>query len=71
MRMGLGIFLIVVGAVLTFAVRDAVSGVDLSMVGWIFMAGGALALLLAIVSHTQATNTKNEQVIERREGPAA
>lgn len=67
MRMGLGIFLLVVGAILTFAVRDSISGVDLTMVGWICMAAGVLALILGVVGHTQATNTRNKQVIEHRE----
>ncbi len=47
MYLGLGIFLLVVGAVLAFATSFHVSGVDLSLVGWILMAGGALAIILS------------------------
>lgn len=70
MRMGLGIFLLVVGAILTFAVRDSLQGVDLSLVGWICMGAGALALILGIVANTQATRTKQTNVVEHRDASA-
>jgi hypothetical protein len=43
----LGIFLIVVGAIVTFAIDTAVDGVDLQVLGYILMAGGVIALLVA------------------------
>jgi hypothetical protein len=49
MYVGLGIFLLVVGAILSFAVRDRVDAVDLTMIGYIMMGGGALALLMSIL----------------------
>ncbi len=49
MYIGLGIFLMVVGAILTFAVHTSVSGVDLALIGWILMAGGLLAIVLSLV----------------------
>ena len=49
MYIGLGIFLLVIGAVLSFAVRDSISAVDLTMVGYICMGAGALAILLSLV----------------------
>ncbi len=55
MYIGLGIFLIVVGAVLTFAVNASLSGVDLAMIGWICMAAGVLAILLSLVVTRRAT----------------
>ncbi len=48
MYIGLGIFLLVVGAILTFAVDASVSGIDLSLIGWILMAGGLLAVVLSL-----------------------
>ncbi len=33
MWVGLGIFLLVVGAILSFAVRDSIDAVDLTMIG--------------------------------------
>lgn len=64
---GLGIALLVIGAVLSFAVRDAVPGMDLSMIGYICMGGGALAVILGLVSNAQATNTKRTNVVEHRD----
>lgn len=49
MYVGLGIFLLVVGAILSFAVRDSISAVDLTMVGYICMGAGALAIALSLV----------------------
>ncbi len=48
MYIGLGILLLVVGAILTFALHASVSGVDLALVGWILMAGGLLAIVLSL-----------------------
>jgi hypothetical protein len=48
MRLGTGIFLLAVGAILAFAVQAQVSGVDLKVVGWILMAAGALGVLLEL-----------------------
>ena len=46
---GVGIFLLVVGAILNWAVADMVKGVDLHMIGLICMAGGVLAIVLGLV----------------------
>ena len=40
MGLGLGVVLIVVGAILAFAVSASVSGIDLVMIGWILMGAG-------------------------------
>ncbi len=45
----LGIILLVVGAILTFAIDAALDGVDLAAIGWITMGGGALALIVAAI----------------------
>jgi hypothetical protein len=45
MGIGVGIFLIVVGAILTFAVDATVSGLDLNVVGWVLMLAGAAGLV--------------------------
>jgi hypothetical protein len=70
MSMGIGIALLVVGAILGFAVKDSVSGVDLSMIGYICMGAGALALILSLVQNAQATHTKNTSVVEHRDPEA-
>jgi hypothetical protein len=43
---GTSIFLIAVGAILTFALDIRVGGVNLDIVGWILMAAGALGLII-------------------------
>lgn len=48
MNVGLGIVLLVVGAVLAFATTLTVHGFDLRIVGWILMAGGLLAIILGL-----------------------
>jgi hypothetical protein len=49
MYAGLGIILIIVGAIVAFGVEQAVEGFDLQAIGYILMAGGALALLVAAI----------------------
>ena len=49
MGIGVSVFLIAVGAILAFAVNVAVSGLDLSTVGWILMAAGTIGLLVALI----------------------
>jgi len=44
---GVGIFLMVVGAILAFAVRDSWSAVDLTAVGYILMVAGVLGIVLS------------------------
>jgi len=49
MYAAIGVILVVAGAILTFAVDRAVEGVDLKVIGWILMGGGALSLLIAAI----------------------
>lgn len=65
MTIGAGIALLVVGAVLSFAVRDALPGVDLALVGYICMAAGVLAVVLGLVTNAQATRRRN--IVEHRD----
>jgi hypothetical protein len=46
MGIGVSIFLIVVGAILTFAVDATLAGLDLNVVGWILMLAGAAGLII-------------------------
>lgn len=55
MYIGVGIFLIVVGAILTFALNASVDAINLGMIGWICMAGGALAILLSLIMGSRRT----------------
>jgi Domain of unknown function (DUF6458) len=49
MGIGVSIFLIAVGAILTFATDLEVSGLDIDTVGVILMIAGALGLLLTLL----------------------
>lgn len=65
MGIGSGIFLIVVGAILAFAVRDSWSVVDLTVVGYICLGAGVLALVIALIMNNQRANTSHREVVER------
>ena len=49
MGLGVGIFLIAVGAILAFAVNTTVNGLDLVTVGWILMIVGGVGALLSLI----------------------
>ena len=65
---GAGIALLVVGAVLAFAVKDSLSGVNLALIGYICMGAGALAIVLGLVTNAQASRRTN--VVEHRDDAA-
>ncbi len=46
MGIGVSIFLLALGAILTFAVDWKVAGLDVDAVGWVLMAAGAVGLVL-------------------------
>jgi hypothetical protein len=49
MGIGASIFLIAIGAILTFAVHATVSGVSIQTIGVILMIAGALGLMVTLV----------------------
>jgi hypothetical protein len=49
MGLGVSIFLIAVGAILTWAVNASVSGLELQTIGVILMVVGALGLVLSMI----------------------
>jgi hypothetical protein len=49
MGLGVSIFLIAVGAILTWAVNASVSGLELDTIGVILMVVGALGLVLSMI----------------------
>jgi hypothetical protein len=49
MGIGVGIILLAVGAILTFAVHASSSGVNIHTVGWILVAVGAIGILLSLI----------------------
>ncbi len=49
MGIGVSIFLLAIGAILTFAVDASLSGLDIKVVGIILMISGAIGLLLTML----------------------
>lgn len=47
--LGLGIFLLILGAVLAFAVKESFSAFDVTTIGYILMGGGVVAIIAALV----------------------
>ena len=76
MGYGFGAFLLVIGLVLALAVSDQISGVDLTMVGWIMALVGLVIIGLTAATlnrargaHSMATTTHSDgtqTVSERR-----
>jgi hypothetical protein len=48
MGIGGGIFLVAVGAIITFGLRAHLDWLDLKVVGWVLMLSGAAALVLTL-----------------------
>jgi hypothetical protein len=79
MGIGISVFLIAVGAILTWAVHVSVSGVDLRVVGVILMVVGAIGLLWSLIvfgtrdrtvvdggsARTVVRDVPRERVVER------
>jgi hypothetical protein len=48
MGIGASVFMLAVGAIITFAFNIRVGWLDLDVVGWVLMAAGALGLVLTL-----------------------
>lgn len=70
MGYGVGIFMLALGLILALAVTDNISDVDLTMVGWILAAVGALAIVLTAATASRR-NASSTTVVERRDPPVA
>lgn len=70
MGIGLGVTLLVLGAILYFTNLDSrFLNTNLNTVGIILMAGGALSIILGLVMNAQRTRTQHTTVSERRGAP--
>ncbi|MET4781634.1 DUF6458 family protein [Glaciihabitans sp. UYNi722] len=76
MGIGTGIFLFVVGAILTFAVNVDVPWINLDIVGYLLMGAGVLVFLISLImmlrrrqtvstTRTAVDPTGNERVTEK------
>lgn len=64
MGIGVSIFLLAIGAILTFAVNAEVSGLDVSMIGLILMIAGGVGLLLTLLVWGPRDRAARERVVE-------
>ena len=62
----LGIILLVAGAIVTFAVDREAEGFDLHALGWILMAGGGLALLIALIQGAGWMSSRRSHAVSER-----
>ena len=69
MATGTSIFLIALGAILTFAVDVTVSGLDLATVGVILMIAGVIGVIVSLIWIDRATAPRTDRTIveERHE----
>jgi hypothetical protein len=65
MAIGSGIFLIVLGAILAFAVNAETSAVDLDVIGWICMGAGVVAIIVSLIMAAQARNTTHREIVDQ------
>jgi hypothetical protein len=73
MGIGSGIFLIVVGAILAFAIApDTWEVVNLNVVGYIMIGAGILALVMGLIYNAQRSHTSHrvERYEDRNPPPA-
>lgn len=71
MAIGSSIFLVAVGAILTFAVDATVAGLDIDVVGIILMIAGAVGVLMSlfVIERTAApreSHTHTERTVVER-----
>jgi hypothetical protein len=66
MGIGISIFLIAVGAILTFAVNVVADGVNLDTVGIILMVVGAIGLLASLTIFASWGSRGGDVVVEER-----
>ena len=67
MGIGTSIFLLALGAILKFAVEDAIGGIELATVGVILMIAGVIGLLISLfwMSQNRAAPVARDRVVER------
>jgi len=69
MAIGTGIVLMVVGAILTFALNTTLEAVNLDAVGWICMIAGTAAIIISLFVNAQTTRTTHTEIRDTTPGP--
>ncbi|WP_227589980.1 DUF6458 family protein [Demequina pelophila] len=65
MAIGSGIFLIVIGAIASFAINDSIEAFDLGLIGFICMGAGVLAIIVSLIANAQRSNTSHRVINEQ------
>ena len=68
MGYGLGAFLLALGLILALAVTDSISGVDLTMVGWILALVGLASLILTAVTANRSRGIRTVETTQDSAG---
>lgn len=70
MSIGFGIFLIVVGAVLAFALNVQVDWVDLDLVGYLLMGAGVIITIIgiALLARRRTTRSVSSTTVDPQSG---
>jgi hypothetical protein len=72
MRIGTSIALIVIGAILAFALNFQLAGIDIALIGYILMAAGVVLLIISLVIAFggRRTTTTTRTGVDPRSGEA-
>ena len=65
MGIGVSVFLLAIGAILTFAFEASVRGLDINVVGIILMIAGAIGLLLTMLVFGRRDTVGSDTVVTR------
>jgi hypothetical protein len=65
MGIGASVFMLAIGAIITFAFNIRVGWLDLDIVGWVLMAAGALGLILTLTVFGRRRTTVVESPTRR------
>jgi Domain of unknown function (DUF6458) len=67
MGIGAGIFLLVIGGIAAFGIKDSWSAIDLTAIGYICMIVGVIAIVIALVLARQHARTAHTETVEHHE----
>ncbi len=67
MGIGVGLFLLVIGGIAAFGIKDSWSAIDLTAIGYICMIVGVIALVIALVLTRQRARTAHTETVEHRD----
>jgi uncharacterized protein YacL len=68
MGYGLGIFLLALGLILALAVRDSISSIDLTLIGWIVALAGVLVIVLTAVTLNRGRSARTVSTTTHPDG---